>query len=46
MTRIELSALPLTRIEPDELNFRDVTGKSCACSTVRIGCRAEQCQFA
>lgn len=37
MTRIELSALPLTSIEPDGLNFNDVTGKSCAWSTVRIG---------
>lgn len=38
MTRIELSALPLTRTDAEGLNLSDVTGKSCAWRTVRIGC--------
>lgn len=41
-TRIELSALPLTRIDPDGLNLSDVTGKSCACRTVTIGCTTKK----
>jgi len=42
MTRIELSALPLMRTDADGLNLSAVTGKSCACRTVRRGCRRRE----